>query len=148
MILKASSLMLMLMCTAILAHERIVQLYMAQFANKKKVGKRKYQATSRNSNKIFVPLAKSVKSAPGHYNTSKISGKYSTVILKEMTAIIRWTTQYRTFTLGKMILKQKFGLFQGCPLSVYLALSIAFVAEHEARLIYIGESYTWPSIRG
>ena len=33
-----------------------------------------------------------------------------------------------------MILKQKFGLFQGCPLSVYLALSIAFVAEHEARL--------------
>ena len=125
---------------AILAHERIVQLYMAQFANKKKVGKRKYQATSRNSNKIFVPLAKSVKSAPGHYNTSKISGKYSTVILKEMTAIIRWTTQYRTFTLGKMILKQKFGLFQGCPLSVYLALSIAFVAEHEARLSTLGKA--------
>ena len=44
------------------------------------------------------------------------------------------------FTLGTLILKQKFGLFQGCPLSVYLALSIAFVAEHDARLSTLGTS--------
>ena len=125
---------------AIAAHERIIQLYLAQYANKKKVGKRRYQATARNSNKIFVPMAKSVKPGPGHYNTSKFSGKFSTVKLQEMTKVIKWTTQYRTFTLGTLLLKQKFGLFQGCPLSVYLALSIAFVAEHEARLSTLGTS--------
>ena len=57
-----------------------------------------------------------------------------------MTKIIRWTTQYRTFTLGRLLLKQKFGLFQGCPLSVYLALSIAFIAEHDARLSTLGKA--------
>ena len=55
-----------------------------------------------------------------------------------MTKVIRWATKYRTFALGKILLKQKFGLFQGCPLSVYLALSIAFISEHDARLSNLG----------
>ena len=125
---------------AIAAHERVIQIYLAQFANKKRVGKRRFQATARNSNKIYVPVAKNIKPGPGCQNTSKFAGKYSTVRLKELTAIIRWTTQYRTFTLGTLTLKQKCGLFQGCPLSVYLALSIAFVSEHDARLSTMGRS--------
>ena len=125
---------------AIAAHERVIQIYLAQFANKKRVGKRRFQATARNSNKIYVPVAKNIKPGPGCQNTSKFTGKYSTVRLKELTAIIRWTTQYRTFTLGTLTLKQKCGLFQGCPLSVYLALSIAFVSEHDARLSTLGRS--------
>ena len=40
---------------AIAAHERIVQLYLDPFRNKRKVGKRKFQATARNSGKIYVP---------------------------------------------------------------------------------------------
>jgi hypothetical protein len=36
------------------------------------------------------------------------------------------------------VLKQKRGLFQGCPLSVYLALSIAFISEHDALLSPLG----------
>ena len=125
---------------AIAAHERVIQLYLHQYTKKKKVGKRKYQATARNSNQIFVPRAKTVKPGPGHYNTSKFPGKFSTVKVKEMTTVIRWTTQFRTFTLGKLLLTQKSGLFQGCPLSVYLALSIAFIAEHDASLSTLGKS--------
>ena len=125
---------------AITAHERVIQLYLLQFANKQRVGKRRFQATSRNSNKIYVPLAKTIKPQPGHYNTTKLPGKYSTVKLQEMTKIIQWTTQYRTFTLGNLMLKQKNGLFQGCPLSVYLALSIAFISEHDARLSTMGKT--------
>ena len=125
---------------AIAAHERIIELYLIQFANKYRVGKRRFQATSRNSNKIYVPLAKTIKPQPGHYNTAKLPGRYSTVKLQEMTKIIQWTTQYRTFTLGTLTLKQKSGLFQGCPLSVYLALSIAFISEHDARLSTMGRT--------
>ena len=58
--------------------------------------------------------------------------------LDELTRIIQWTTDYRTFTLGTLVLKQKRGLFQGCPLSVYLALSIAFISEHDALLSPLG----------
>lgn len=123
---------------AIAAHERIVQLYLDPFRNKRKVGKRKFQATARNSGKIYVPYAKSEKPVPGNYNKSKIPGRYSTVKLDELTRIIQWTTDYRTFTLGTLVLKQKRGLFQGCPLSVYLALSIAFISEHDARLSPLG----------
>ncbi len=107
--------------TAISAHERVIRLYRLQFANKRRIGKRRFQATARNSNRIFVPLAKTIKPQPGHYNTAKLSGKYSTIKLQEMTKIIQWTTQYRTFTLGTLALRQKSGLFQGCPLSVYLS---------------------------
>ena len=95
---------------AIEAHERIIQLYLAQFANKKKVGKRRFQATSRNSKKIFVPIAKTSKPGPGWCNVTKFPGKYSTIQLKELTKIIRWATQYRTFTLGTLVLKQKSGV--------------------------------------
>ena len=123
---------------AIAAHERIVQLYLDPFRNKRKVGKRKFQATARNSGKIYVPYAKSEKPVPGNYNKSKLSGRYSTVKLDELTRIIKWTTDYRTFTLGTLVLKQKRGLFQGCPLSVYLALSIAFISEHDALLSPLG----------
>ena len=123
---------------AIAAHERIVQLYLDPFRNKRKVGKRKFQATARNSGKIYVPYAKSEKPVPGNYNKSKIPGRYSTVRLDELTRIIQWTTDYRTFTLGTLVLKQKRGLFQGCPLSVYLALSIAFISEHDALLSPLG----------
>ena len=125
---------------AIGAHERIIQIYLAQFAYKTKVGKRRFQATARNSKKIFVPIAKTVKPGPGWCNVTKFPGKYSTVQLKELTKIIRWTTQHRMFTLGTLVLKQKSGLFQGCPLSVYLALSIAFVSEHDARLSTMGKT--------
>jgi hypothetical protein len=125
---------------AIEAHERIICLYQIQFANKKRQGKRRFQPTARNSKKVFVPLAKTVKPIPGYQDTSKIPGKYSTVQLKDLTPIIKWTAQYRTFTLGKLILRQKDGLFQGCPLSVYLALAIAFVSEHDASLTTIGRS--------
>jgi hypothetical protein len=125
---------------AIEAHERIIELYLTQYANKKKVGKRRFQATSRNCKKIFVPIAKTSKPGPGWCNVTKFPGKYSTIQLKELTKIIRWATQYRTFTLGTLVLKQKSGLFQGCPLSVYLALSIAFVSEHDARLSTIGKA--------
>ena len=125
---------------AIEAHERIIELYLTQYANKKKVGKRRFQATSRHCKKIFVPIAKTSKPGPGWCNVTKFSGKYSTIQLKELTKIIRWATQYRTFTLGTLVLKQKSGLFQGCPLSVYLALSIAFVSEHDARLSTIGKA--------
>ena len=106
---------------AIEAHERIIQLYSAQFLHKKRQGKRKHQATSLNTKKVFVPLAKAAKPTPGYLGTSKIPGKFSTVQLKDLTPIIRWTSKYRTFTLGKLILRQKDGLFQGCPLSVYLS---------------------------
>jgi hypothetical protein len=89
---------------------------------------------------VFVPLAKTVKPIPGYQDTSKIPGKFSVVQLKDLTPIIKWTARYRTFTLGKLILRQKDGLFQGCPLSVYLALAIAFVSEHDASLTTIGKS--------
>ena len=87
----------------------------------------KFKSNVRRS-KHWISVPRRMK-IPTRFGKSSNDDRYVHIHVDEIIDVLKWASQFSSFMLGKHFLEQSLGLFQGCALSVILALFTASADE-------------------